>query len=299
MGAFVPGRTGVVGLGLIGGSFAKGLARAGREVYGTDLDPSVTEFASIEVLDGELTDEEVPTCELVVLSCYPDGCVSWLRDHADLVAPGAVVIDIAGIKRAVCGPCFQIAEGRPWSFCGTHPMAGTQFSGYAHARPDMFEGAPMVVCPPPEVRGVACLALVDKLEGLLAPCGFDRFTVTTPERHDQVIAYTSQLAHVVSNAYVKSPTLALRTGFSAGSYRDLTRVAQLNPRMWCELFLDDADNLSDEIGRLVDELEKYRAALDARDATRLTELLSEGDRIKRADIAASAAENDRARANER
>ena len=162
-------------------------------------------------------------------------------------------------------------------------MAGTQFSGYAHSRADMFQGAPMVVCPPPEVRGVACLELVDRLEGLLAPCGFEKFTVTTPERHDEVIAYTSQLAHVVSNAYVKSPTLKLRQGFSAGSYRDLTRVARLNPQMWCELFLDDADNLAREISTLVDELNKYKDALEARDADRLTALLAAGDALKRED----------------
>jgi prephenate dehydrogenase len=147
----------------------------------------------------------------------------------------------------------------------------------------MFEGAPLVVCPPPEVRGVTCLALVDRLEGLLAPCGFGRLTVTTPERHDEVIAYTSQLAHVVSSAYVKSPTLARHEGFSAGSYKDLTRVARLNPQMWCELFLDDADNLASEIGTLVGALNRYKEALEARDAERLTELLAEGDRLKRSD----------------
>ena len=298
-GRMVAGRVGVVGLGLIGGSFARALARGGREVYGLDLDEDIERFAAIDTTVGTVTDDVVPTLELIVLACYPEACVEWLRANAHLVDPHAVVIDTSGVKRAVCEACFPVAREEGITFVGCHPMAGTQFSGYAHARPDMFEGAPMVVCPPPEVRGVACLALVDRLEGLLAPCGFDRFTVTTPERHDQVIAYTSQLAHVVSNAYVKSPTLALRTGFSAGSYRDLTRVAQLNPRMWCELFLDDADNLSNEIGTLVEELERYKAALDARDAERLVELLSEGDRIKRADIAASAAENDRARAGER
>ena len=150
----------------------------------------------------------------------------------------------------------------------------------------------MVVCPPPEVRGVRCLALVDRLEGLLGPCGFSRFTVTTPERHDEVIAYTSQLAHVVSNAYVKSPTLGLREGFSAGSYKDLTRVAQLNPKMWCELFLDDADNLAREIEVLIDALASYRDAIVARDGSRLEALLAEGDRIKRADVARSEKDND-------
>ncbi len=277
------GRVGVVGLGLIGGSIARAMARGGHEVYAFDLNADIETFAAIETTAGTLTDELVPTCELIVLACYPKACVDWLREHADLVSPDAIVIDTGGVKRSICEPCFEIAREAGITFVGCHPMAGTQFSGYAHSRASMFEGAPMVVCPAPEVRGVECLALVDRLEGLLSPCGFDKFTVTTPERHDEVIAYTSQLAHVVSNAYVKSPTLALRQGFAAGSYRDLTRVARLNPTMWCELFLDDADNLSREISTLIDALEQYKGALEDRDAERLTELLAEGDRIKRAD----------------
>lgn len=279
----VAGRVGVVGLGLIGGSIARAMARGGHEVYAFDLNADIETFAAIETTAGTLTDELVPTCELIVLACYPKACVDWLREHADLVSPDAIVIDTGGVKRSICEPCFEIAREAGITFVGCHPMAGTQFSGYAHSRANMFEGAPMVVCPAPEVRGVECLALVDRLEGLLSPCGFDKFTVTTPERHDEVIAYTSQLAHVVSNAYVKSPTLALRQGFAAGSYRDLTRVARLNPTMWCELFLDDADNLAREISTLIDALEQYKGALEDRDAERLTELLAEGDRIKRAD----------------
>lgn len=279
----VAGRVGVVGLGLIGGSIARAMARGGHEVYAFDLNADIETFAAIETTAGTLTDELVPTCELIVLACYPKACVDWLREHADLVSLDAIVIDTGGVKRSICEPCFEIAREAGITFVGCHPMAGTQFSGYAHSRANMFEGAPMVVCPAPEVRGVECLALVDRLEGLLSPCGFDKFTVTTPERHDEVIAYTSQLAHVVSNAYVKSPTLALRQGFAAGSYRDLTRVARLNPTMWCELFLDDADNLAREISTLIDALEQYKGALEDRDAERLTELLAEGDRIKRAD----------------
>lgn len=279
----VAGRVGVVGLGLIGGSIARAMARGGHEVYAFDLNADIETFAAIETTAGTLADELVPTCELIVLACYPKACVDWLREHADLVSPDAIVIDTGGVKRSICEPCFEIAREAGITFVGCHPMAGTQFSGYAHSRANMFEGAPMVVCPAPEVRGVECLALVDRLEGLLSPCGFDKFTVTTPERHDEVIAYTSQLAHVVSNAYVKSPTLALRRGFAAGSYRDLTRVARLNPTMWCELFLDDADNLAREISTLIDALEQYKDALENRDAERLTELLAEGDRIKRAD----------------
>lgn len=280
---FVSHRYGIVGLGLIGGSFARALAQAGHEVYAFDINKDIERFAAIDTITDPLTDETLSTCDLIILACYPEACTSWLREHASVINNKTLVIDTSGVKGCICEDCFGIAHTEGFTFLGCHPMAGTQFSGYAHARADLFQGAPMVVCPPPEIRGVACLALVDRLEGLLSPCGFSRYSVTTPDVHDEVIAYTSQLAHVVSNAYIKSPTRALRTGFSAGSYRDLTRVAQLNPTMWSELFLDNADNLSHEIELLITELEQYRDALQAHDKTKLTELLAEGDRLKRAD----------------
>lgn len=289
----IPGRCGVVGLGLIGGSFARALAKGDREVYAFDPNTEIVDLASIDTTAGELTDDIIPTCELIVLACYPEACVEWLKAHAYQVNPGALVIDTGGVKRAICEPAFEIAREAGITFLGCHPMAGTQFSGYAHSRANMFVNAPMVVCPPPELTGVACLEVVDKLETLLEPCGFRRFTVTTPKRHDEVIAYTSQLAHVVSNAYVKSPTLGLRKGFSAGSYKDLTRVAQLNPDMWTELFLADADCLSQEIGIIIDELQKYKDAIDTADAKALKALLADGDQIKRSDIEGENIDNDR------
>lgn len=291
--ALIPGRCGIVGLGLIGGSFARALAKGGREVFAYDPNTEITDLASIDTTSGQLSEDIIPTCELIILACYPQACVDWLEAHAQSINKQAIVIDTGGVKRAVCEPCFKIAHEAGITFLGCHPMAGTQFSGYAHSRANMFEGAPMVVCPPPTLTGVDCLETVDKLEQMLEPCGFKRFTVTSPKRHDEVIAYTSQLAHVVSNAYVKSPTLSLRRGFSAGSYKDLTRVAQLNPDMWCELFLADADCLSSEIGIIIDELKKYKNALEASDATTLRELLAEGDRIKRSDIEGENIDNDR------
>lgn len=289
----IPGRVGLVGLGLIGGSFARAFAKAGREVFVFDPNTEIADLASIDTTTGELTDEVIPTCELIVLACYPAACVEWLKGHANLVNKQALVIDTGGVKRAICEPLFAIAREAGITFLGCHPMAGTQFSGYAHSKAEMFVNAPMVVCPAPELKGVDCLEVVDRLEQLLEPCGFGRYTVTTPARHDAVIAYTSQLAHVVSNAYVKSPTLKLRKGFSAGSYKDLTRVAQLNPDMWCELFLADADFLSEEIGIIIGELQKYKDALDAGDAKTLRELLAEGDKLKRADIEGENIDNDR------
>ena len=277
---FVPDRVGVVGLGLMGGSFAKALAAAGLEVYGWNRTHSVTEMAEIETIAGELTDETIPTCELIILAGYPQVSIDWLGEMANLISPGAIVIDTVGVKRIICERCDKISEGQAWTFVVCHPMAGTQYSGCAHARADLFHNAPMVVVPP-QMDDFERVAILERLKHLLKPCGFGSFTLSTAENHDRMIAYTSQLAHVVSNAYVKSPTAQEHKGFSAGSYKDLTRVARLNAPMWTELFLDNADNLSREVGTIIENLQAYKDAIDAHDAEKLQALLAEGDRLKR------------------
>ena len=277
---FVAGRIGVVGLGLIGGSFAKALHAGGAEVYAWNRTRSTLELAMIETVDGELDDVAIPTCELIILAGYPEFSITWLEEKQDLISPDAIVIDAVGVKRIMCQRGFAIAEAHDWTFVGCHPMAGTQFSGYAHSRANMFKGAPLVVVPP-AMDDFDRVAVLERLKHLLAPCGFGSFTLSTANHHDAVIAFTSQLAHVVSNAYVKSPSARVHKGFSAGSYKDLTRVARLSPDMWTELFLDNADYLSAEIGMLLDHIQQYKDAIDAKDASRLRELLAEGDRIKR------------------
>ena len=277
---FVPGRVGIISLGLMGGSFAKAFAAAGVEVYGRDISEDVLEMAEIETIKGELTDEIVPTCELIVLAGYPKVAISELKRIAPLVSPGAIVMDTGGVKKVICDACFPVAENHPFTFVGCHPMAGTQYSGFAHARANMFHGAPLVIVPP-KMDDFERLDLLERMKQLLAPLGFATFTLTTAERHDEIIAFTSQLAHVVSNADVKSPEAKVHKGFSAGSYKDLTRVARLNPDMWTELFLEDADNLSREIGCLIGHLQEYKDAIDERDSRHLRELLADGDRRKR------------------
>ena len=275
------GTVGVLGLGLIGGSFARAYAHAGWRVLAFDTDPDTMDAAHVDTVAGELDAASAPSCDLIVLAAYPGACLAWLRENAAHIGPHPVVIDAAGVKGPVCAEAFSLARANGFRFCGAHPMAGTEFSGFAHARADLFRGAPMVLVPP-ELPDAERLDLLDRVHELLAPAGFGSFSVTTPAEHDRVIAYTSQLCHVVSNAYVKSPTAREHHGFSAGSYRDLTRVAHLNPAMWSELMMDDRENLADELDRIIGSLSAYRDSLRAADRDRLRKLLAEGDRIKRA-----------------
>ena len=293
-----PRCAGIVGLGLIGGSFARGYAQAGVRVLAWDPDEDVMVAASMGTVSGELNDETRGECDIIVLACYPEACIEWLEAHAQALADatdteaimGPVVIDTVGIKGIVCERAFNLARENGFYFVGAHPMAGTQFSGYAHSRADLFEGAPLVLVPP-AVDDSLKLELLSQVREMVRPLGFGKFSVTSAEEHDHVIAFTSQLAHVVSNAYVKSPTAQEHHGFSAGSYRDLTRVAHLNASMWAELMTDNAQYLSQELTYLLDSLAAYRDALEKKDEEQLEELLAEGDRIKRA-LDANTPDND-------
>ena len=293
-----PRCAGIVGLGLIGGSFARGYAQAGVRVLAWDPDEDVMVAASMGTVSGELNDETLGECDIIVLACYPEACIEWLAAHAQALADatdteaimGPVVIDTVGIKGIVCERAFNLARENGFYFVGAHPMAGTQFSGYAHSRADLFEGAPLVLVPP-AVDDSLKLELLSQVREMVRPLGFGKFSVTSAEEHDHVIAFTSQLAHVVSNAYVKSPTAQEHHGFSAGSYRDLTRVAHLNASMWAELMTDNAQYLSQELTYLIDSLAAYRDALEKKDEEQLKELLAEGDRIKRA-LDANTPDND-------
>lgn len=267
-------RAGVIGMGLIGGSMCKAYKRDPRwEVYGANRSRSIVEFALIaQAIDGELTDEILPTLDVLFLASFPQGVVDQLKQAAPKLSKRCVVIDLSGVKEKVCGACFPIAQEYGFTFVGGHPMAGTQFSGIKYSRAELFKGASMILVPP----HLDDMSFLTELKGLFLPLGFGKITITTPEKHDAIIAFTSQLAHIVSSAYIKSDTAALHHGFSAGSYRDMTRVATLNDTMWTELFLENRDNLLHELDSIITALTDYRNALEATDAERLAALLRAG-----------------------
>lgn len=267
-------KVGIVGLGLIGGSLAKAYKESGQaEVYGWDTDADTMLLAkTVEAIDGTLDETVLPDCDLLLLALYPGAAIEYLRAHAPEISQKTFVIDCCGVKQVVCDACFPIAEQYGFSFFGGHPMAGTQFSGFAKSRSSLFRGASMILVPP----RFDDIAQLDQAKQLLAPVGFGRTVVTTADKHDEMIAFTSQMAHIVSNAFIKSPAARQHKGFSAGSYKDLTRVAWLNETMWTELFMDNRQKLIREIDILMHSLEEYKEAMQQEDAPRLKELLREG-----------------------
>lgn len=271
---------GIVGLGLIGGSLARSIkVHTDFEVLGMDINPQTMLQANLlGAIDGTLTEDNLARCDVVLVALYPAAIVTWITEHQDAFRPGAWVIDCGGVKEAVCTPLNALAQGKPWHYCGGHPMAGREFSGFRYAKDDLFDRASMILTPPRD----AGPEVLTWLKDFFLTIGFRRVQFTTPREHDEMIAYTSQLAHVVSSAYVKCPLAQKHRGFSAGSFADMTRVAKLNEDMWTELFFDNRDALLPEINGLIDRLAAYRDALAAEDHQAMKRLLREGREIKEA-----------------
>ncbi|MBQ3049165.1 MAG: prephenate dehydrogenase [Oscillospiraceae bacterium] len=270
---------GVAGLGLIGGSLAKAYKRnESCRVLGYDLDESINQFAILsEAIDEKLTSENMKSCDLILIAIYSAGAEAFLKENASNFSKKTVVIDCVGIKKSICKIGFELAEKYGFTFVGGHPMAGSHNGGFKYACENLFDGAPMVIVPPKYDD----IEFLDKIKHLLAPVKFGNISVTTAEEHDRVIAFTSQLAHVVSNAYIKSPTATNHKGVSAGSYKDLTRVAWLNPEMWADLFLGNSRHLVNEIDFLIGCLAEYRNAIEEGDRETLIRILDEGRKRKK------------------
>ena len=264
---------GIVGLGLIGGSAAKAYKAAGHIIYAYDINESVTGFARLEgVVDEVLSAANIAACDLLLLTATPKASAGYLEENAELLSSHTVVIDFCGTKEMICSLGFALAKKHGFTFIGGHPMAGLQFSGYKYSKATLFNGASFILVPP--VRDD--IVLFDSVKQLLLPLGFKKFVVTTAAHHDKMIAYTSQMCHVVSNAFIKSPTAKQHKGYSAGSFRDFTRVSRLNEAMWTELFLANREHLLSELNMLITSLGEYRDAILVNDAETLQRLLRDG-----------------------
>ena len=270
-------KVGILGLGLIGGSMARAFSKAGHIVLASERDESIFVFAELAgAVHGRLDNTTISCCDLILLAIYPDGCATWLEENAQYINPNALVMDLCGIKEEICARCFPLADEYGFTFVGGHPMAGSHNSGFKTSRSNLFQGAPMVLVPPRFDE----MQLLQRVKDALDPCHFGSFSVCTAQEHDRLIAFTSQMPHVLSNAYIKSPTALGHKGFSAGSYKDLTRVAWLNPGMWAELCMKNRENILFELDAYISSLQNYRTALENKDIDALVALLDEGKRRK-------------------
>ena len=268
----------IVGLGLIGGSMAKSIKnRTSHTVWGIDLNAETMTMARMcGAIDAPLTEENLPQADLILVAIRPGAAIEWVRQHAPQIAKSAILVDLCGVKRTVVAAIAPIAEERGFSYIGGHPMAGKERGGFTAATDDLFDGASMILTPDQRTD----MQLLETLKAFFLDLGFAGLTFSDPEEHDRIIAFTSQLAHITSSAYVKSPEAQRRRGFSAGSFRDMTRVARLDETMWTELFLDDSDYLVKELDILIENLSAYSQALKSGDAEQVRALLREGRELK-------------------
>ena len=272
---------GIVGLGLIGGSMAKSAKdRTGHTVYGVDAEAEVMTMARMSgAIDGPLNEHNLPWCDLLLLAIRPKDAVTWVESHDRMISSKTIVVDLCGVKRNVCAQIAPIARRRGFTYIGGHPMAGRERSGFTASSENLFVDSYMILTPDERTDA----SHLETLKNFFTDLGFAGLSFTTPDEHDRIISYTSQLAHVVSSSYVKLPEAQKRRGFSAGSFRDMTRVARLDEDMWTELFLDNADYLAPEVDALITELQAYSKAIKEQDAETLRALLKDG-REKKAEV---------------
>lgn len=270
-------KIGIVGLGLIGGSFGRAAVKAGHEVFGADISESVLEKAELLcAVTARLTEKNAETLDLLISAVNPSDFEASVKNYLPHMRGGAVVMDFCGTKRGVTETMRELSvRYEKLSFIGGHPMAGREFSGIEHSSATLFHKASMILVP---VK--ADIFVMDEMKRLFSSLGFEKTVITTAENHDRMIAFTSQECHVVSNAYVKSPCAREHFGYSAGSYKDMTRVARLSPDMWAELMTQNADYLSSELEILIGNLNEYLTAIKRGDTEKLRALLAEGNEIK-------------------
>lgn len=268
----------IIGMGLIGGSLAKAFKKhTNHTIWGYNRTEKTAQTAlEDKSIDKILVPEDLGECDMVIIALYPDATTEFVKRNIDSFARNTVIIDCSGTKEAICSELSPLAHEHGLYFIGGHPMAGIERSGYKYSFAEMYEGAPMILCRDEHTNLIALKAA----EMLFLEIGFGSVTITDAATHDKQIAFTSQLAHVVSNAYIKSPTAKNRVGFSAGSYKDLTRVARLNEDMWTDLFFENKDNLKYEIDYIISSLTEYRNALENGDTEKMRLLLKEGREAK-------------------
>ena len=271
-------KIGIVGLGLIGGSIAKSIKKNTSHLcLGYDIDKAATAGAlAQEAIDVELTSENIAACDVIIVCLHPKQTIDYIVKNVGNYGKNTILIDTCGVKREIVNAVDDICADNGVAFVGCHPMAGREFSGFAYSVDNLFERASFIITTTEKTQ----MGAVSKISSLAKEMGFARVVISNPEEHDKVIAFTSQLAHIVSSSYVKSPSLLKQSGFSAGSFKDLTRVAKLNEDMWTELFLMNREPLTDEIDHIIARLTEYRDAISGSDADTLRALLRDGRELK-------------------
>lgn len=267
---------GFIGCGLIGGSLIKSLDRnAAHNIHFYDTDDETVKKVKLTTRAKYMSSlKMMKNCDVVFVCLHPKKSIDFIKNNIENFKKGAVVSDVCGVKQSIADAVEDLLCENGINYIGTHPMAGREFSGFDYATDTLFENAYFIIAKPKNNADISPLTQIAK------DCRFKEIVITTAKKHDEIIAFTSQLAHIVSSAYIKSPTALLQCGFSAGSFLDMTRVAYLNENMWTELFLMNGQSLCSEIETIIGHLEEYKKAIETKNADTLKALLKKGRELK-------------------
>lgn len=269
---------GIIGLGLIGGSLGRAIVnKTSDKVFAFDIsNRAMMDGKLLNAYHEQLTDKNIGEMDMVFFSLYPEALENNIESYCKKLKSGCLVMDCSGNKRRIVNQMKELAKKYPHlDFVSTHPMAGREFSGVSHSTATLFDRASMILVP---VK--ADIKRVAQLKAYVLGLGFGKVVITTANKHDEIIAFTSQLAHLVSSSYIKSQTASQFLGFSAGSFRDMTRVARLSPEMWSQLTIDNSDFLVNEIDQIILNLTNYKQALKNKDKEQMFKLLQDGNEKK-------------------
>lgn len=270
----------VVGLGLIGGSFARKLIKLNpKNVWGVDVSEDVLRSAeNMGIINKGYIDPKTPlkNSDLVIICLYPDKTISFIADHKFSFKANSIVTDATGVKSFVFEN-IKDSIRTDIDFIGGHPMAGKETSGFESSADSLFDGTNFILTPNDESRPQN----IEFLKNLMLKIGFKKVTVTTPQIHDGMIAYTSQLAHVSAVSYVNACPDPENIGSYAGnSFHDSVRVATINGELWSQLFADNSDSLVPHIDRFIEQLTLIRNAVHRKDTYTLKKLFEQSNKIK-------------------
>lgn len=267
----------VVGLGIIGGSYCKALKKyTDHYIIGINRTQKTVEKAlEVGAIDEIGTQESLKKADLIILALYPQAAVEFVEKNADYISKNAIVTDSSGIKSAICPQLKQLSKKYGFTFIGSHPMAGKEKNGFDVSSADLYNNASFIITP-----CGADMSKVKILSDLALKIRFSTIKITTPEEHDRMIAFTSQLPHVLACSYVLSPCCPNHKGFSAGSYRDVSRVANINAQLWSELFLENKNPLITELDILIENITKIKNSIQNEDKETLTQLLLQAHNVK-------------------
>ena len=267
----------IVGLGIIGGSYAKAIKEyTNHYVIGIDTNAEVLDNAlNIGAIDEIGTGRDLAKVDMIILCIYPHLAVEFVEQNGKYIKPDTIVTDTSGIKRHICTQMLQLSKKYNFTFIGSHPMAGKEKSGFAVSEASLFKRASLIVVPCDAPKGK-----IEVLTTLANDIGFGGVKFCNAEQHDTMVAFTSQLPHILACSYVLSPQCPNHKGFSAGSYRDVSRVANINAELWSELFLQNKEPLLSEINILIDNINKLKTSIQNEDTQTLYDLLDTSRRVK-------------------